>query len=205
MCLHLRKKDLNVHVAAKDIICYKRISFGKTYDITKIKHGDPFEGIIGGTKVSGRISIEDDCVYYCNNYEDGNDCKEKFGFTNSWRHDESVEDIIVNGGSIMIGGLVTPYRNFKIEIGNTYTSKLIKSLEINENDDRYHSSVGKGIHSFALISGAHADKDTESDIIVKCIIPEGSQYYVGHFSNQEALASDTLTYLEIVDEKNMDF
>lgn len=46
--------------------------------------GARFKGEICGKWMSGRISVEDDGVYLCQNVVDGSDCKEKHGYRYSW-------------------------------------------------------------------------------------------------------------------------
>ena len=100
------------------------------------------------------------------------------------------------------GRLFTFYRCDAIEIGETYISDiwLHKSspfVPINL------ASITKGLHSFVSIKSLlNAVCFNEHIRIIKCIIPKGSEYYLGEFENKnDAYASNKLKYLEIVDPK----
>ena len=88
--------------------------------------------------------------------------------------------------------ILTPYREVKVEIGETYKSNLIKVNGI-------QPVVNIGIHSFARKRAAKKDYINygDGDIIIKCIIPAGSTYYTGMFLGKKSYASDTLKYVEI--------
>ena len=195
MCLKLKSQFEKPIIAENDIIVYKAID--KTIAITvsnpsEMKHGDLFEGIINGIKCKGKISINyDSYIYLCSNYKgvDGNDAKDKLGYKYSWMMDEAVQKIIINGELVFLREVVgyqTPYQKAKVKIGETYTSKLIKAYD----------SIGKGLHSFESIDTAR--KNSNDDIVAKCIIPKGSEYYKGTFNDNISYASDTLTYVEII-------
>jgi hypothetical protein len=106
------------------------------------------------------------------------------------------------------GCLATPYQRKTIKLGETYNSELIKE----------GVSVHHGLHSFLTLSEAKEEifqfqlHDIFEDIngkykflIVKCIIPIWSKYYVGKFhpfavtSNyNDSCASNRLKYIEII-------
>jgi len=95
----------------------------------------------------------------------------------------------------------TPYKNFKIEIGETYKSELVLTKY-----HEFYASVSQGIHSLetiknvrAVIDGDFYESKATDFVIVKCIIPRFSRYYVGEFVNQKSFASDRLKYVEIID------
>ena len=83
--------------------------------------------------------------------------------------------------------MVTPYRNFPIEIGKTYNSELIKS----------DGFIQEGLHSFKNLDDA---KSSYVQIYAECIIPKGSKYYEGKFADDDAYASDKLTYVKILED-----
>lgn len=87
-------------------------------------------------------------------------------------------------------GYYTPYQDYKIDIGTTYTSKL----------DREGYTVNMGLHSFKNIKDAFGWIDESKGFYVaECIIPRGSLYYKGRFFSKDSYASNKLTYLKLLD------
>jgi hypothetical protein len=204
MCLKLKNESVKPQIAENDIVVYKFLKDGE-----KLKpefHGKEFTGVIKSFTINGKISI-DETTFFCtnNNHIDGAKADDKLGYKYSWSIDGSVKSIKVNGVEIIKDGCVldnakdsiilTPYRDVEIKIGETYKSKLIK------ND----SLVDEGIHSFKNLEDANYFASLYGDIFVaKCIIPKGSEYYVGKYSSgydgyvSVSYASDTLKYVEIL-------
>ena len=55
------------------------------------------------------------------------------------------------------------------------------------------------------VQAAIDDGDNIDDIVVECVIPKGSKYYIGTFYDKISYASDTLTYVKIIkDSKEED-
>ena len=188
MCLTLKSNKTKSKIAKKDIICYKRLKFFPTIiDKSTIKDGDEFTGVINKTECSGKISIESDRIFFCTNHLVlcGTDSSNKHGYNYSWVFDNTVTSIIINNKEVVDLKMVTPYREFPIEIGKTYDSKLIKK-------DEY---VYEGLHSYKTLDDAKSDYIR---IYVECIIPKGSKYYEGKFNIDDAYASDKLTYVKIL-------
>ena len=187
MCLELKSNKEKFKIAKKDIICYKRLEFFPTIDMHSVKDGDEFNGVINKFKCSGKISIESDKVYFCTNHPllCGTVARNKYGYTHSWVLDNTVTSIIINNIEVIDLKMVTPYRNFPVEIGKTYESNLIKK-------DEY---VHEGLHSFKNLDDA---KKYHNGICVKCIIPKGSEYYEGTFCDMDSYASNELTYVKII-------
>jgi hypothetical protein len=117
---------------------------------------------------------------------------------------------------------VTPYRHSPISIGETYTSKLERNGSFFKE-----SSIDKGIHSLKSISNAkdladlnsyidglmvsnqlkvieEANRNYKTHVVVECIIPAGSIYYVGIFGayDKKSYASNKLKYVKIVENEN---
>lgn len=93
---------------------------------------------------------------------------------------------------VNLDDLFTPYRYITINIGETYKSDLFRRIGNKE-------SIDFGLHSFKTLNDAIADGMIEgSKVVVKCIIPRGSRYYVGKFFGKVSLASTRIKYLEIV-------
>ena len=188
MCLELKSNKTKSKIAKKDIICYKRLEYLPTIKMSTIKDGDEFTGVIRNIQCSGKISIESDKIYFCTNHPGLRDAdiQNKHGYDNSWMFDSRVTSIIINNKEVVDLKMVTPYREFPIEIGKTYDSKLIKR-------DEY---VHEGLHSFKNLDDAK--KFFIVKICAECIIPKGSEYYEGKFSVSNAYASDKLTYVKII-------
>ena len=188
MCLTLKSNKTKSQIAKEDIICYKRLELLPTIiDKSSIKDGDKFTGVINTFECSGKISIESDKIYFCTNDPglNGSNSWNKHGYNYSWVFDNDVTSIIINNKEVINLKIATPYRNFLVEIGETYDSELIKK-------DEY---VYEGLHSFKNSNDA---KIYNSGIYVECIIPKGSKYYEGKFNINDAYASDKLTYVKII-------
>ena len=196
MCLNLEEGKLGRLKAKEDIVCYKYLSI-----VTKLKeeyidklHGIKFIGTINNEEnVKGLIYVSNpNIVFFCTNNRrlNGSEIDNKFGYKYSWLMDYSVKSILINESEEIIDKvLCTPYQRFPIEIGETYESDLIK---------RYGNQIYKGLHSFGNLNEAIEDAKLDCDIIVKCIIPKGSTYYIGKFNDKVSYASNKLKYLEII-------
>jgi len=95
------------------------------------------------------------------------------------------------------GNLQTPYKDFNVEIGNTYTSLLLL--------ESYHFVLyicDYGLHSYSKLEDAKdhtAIHDLFGKVVfAKCIIPKGAKYYKGTFNGSVNYASDELIYVELV-------
>ena len=189
MCLELKSNKIKSKIAKEDIICYKRLEFLPTIDMYIVKDGDEFNGVINKVKCSGKISIESDKVYFCTNHPMlcGTSARNKYGYTHSWIFDNTVTSIIINNIEVITLNMVTPYRYFPIEVGKTYESELIQK-------DEY---IHEGLHSFKNLDDA---KESYVKIYAECIIPKGSKYYEGKFIDDDAYASDKLTYVKILED-----
>lgn len=188
MCLELKSNKTKSKIAKKDIICYKRLEHLPIIDKSNIKDGDEFTGVINNMECSGKISIESDKIYFCtNNLKlNGEDSKNKHGYNYSWVFDNTVTSIIINNKEVIDLKIVTPYKNFPIEIGKTYNSELVKK-------DEY---VHEGLHSYKNLDHA---KNYYIKFYAECVIPKGSKYYEGKFNINDAYASDKLTYVKIIE------
>lgn len=113
------------------------------------------------------------------------------------------EDIVVYKCLEMEDGkYITPYMHFNVEMGKTYSSELtkFKATPIFKYDtfDCY-ADVFQGLHTFVNYDETKRFCQLHNRILVKCIIPKGSTYYVGIFADIAACASDKLTYVEIIE------
>jgi len=92
-------------------------------------------------------------------------------------------------------GYFTTYMHEKVELGNTYSSKL---------DPIVYNEINMGLHSFSSLKSTILDAKDElkpyfshTYIIVKCVIPKGATYYKGTFQTRECVnsyVSDQITY-----------
>ena len=85
---------------------------------------------------------------------------------------------------------ITPYQHMVVKLGCTYES------EFSFNCD---GDVEKGLHSFC--NQARAQLNSQGclgRLVVKCLIPKGSRYYIGWYGTAVSYASDKLTYVEIL-------
>ena len=189
MCLELISNKTKSQIAKEDIICYKRLEYIPTVNMSTIKDGDEFTGVINTFECSGKISVESNNIYFCTNHPilNGSDSLNKHGYNYSWIFDNTVTSIIINNKEVIDLKIATPYRWFPIEIGKTYDSELIKK-------DEY---VHEGLHSYKNLDHA---KNYYVKFYAECIIPKGSKYYEGKFVDDDAYASDKLTYVKILED-----
>lgn len=193
MCLTLI--DDKKYQAEKDIVVYKQLRKIKTLD-SSVKSGDKFIGKIQGNcdyliECKGEIYIERDNIYFCTNNPNLNGQEPAYKLHNYdyyWIMDTNVMEVIINGKDCFTFGYETPYQNFKVKIGETYSSGLIKV------EDEVHI----GLHSFADLKDIEYSIYT-TRIVAKCIIPKDSFYYKGKFGGVLSYASDKLTYVEIIE------
>jgi len=180
MCLNLENEHVQSKVAEHDIIVYKRLVEVMSPKLGN--HGKNFTGIIIGKKVSGKISELDGKVVFC---IDDAVFEGTYFKTIFWAFDWNCEEILVDGTTPLelITHYETPYRWFKVEIGETYTAKLRKD----------GPQIHEGIHSFATYKGARRDGP---GVVVKCIIPKGAKYYTGLFGGEVSHASDCIKYVK---------
>lgn len=191
MCLIIPENS-QAQIATEDIVCYKRIIRGKKKIIIPTElHGNDFTAIMfDKIPIHGKLTFADNKCFLCSNSKlaDGAECDVKHGYKYSWRVDIHVKEVTVNYVTYTPQDiLMTPYRDFVIEIGKTYKSLI----------DRRMTRIEAAIHSFKYESSAKRDELSE-DIVVQCVIPKGSTYYEGVFNDTKSYASDCLTYVEIV-------
>jgi hypothetical protein len=197
MCLELKNESVKAKIAKNDIVVYK---FLKVRKLKPEFHGKEFTGVIDDFTVNGKISIVKD-VFFCTDEIQLNGFKadDKLGYKYSWAIDKNVKSIEVDGVEIIKNGFVldsfkdstilTPFKNVEIEIGETYKSKLIRN----------GLSIEDGIHSVKSLKVAKRLTSLyETTFVAKCIIPKGSEYYIGNFNGYVSYASDTLKYVEIL-------
>lgn len=93
-----------------------------------------------------------------------------------------------------INELKSPYRNENYQLGLTYKAKFDKY-------HRYSYVVNKGIHAYISFKAANSRKNY-SEVIIKCTIPKGSQYYLG---NREDIVSNQLILPETFKWKGYEY
>lgn len=185
MCLQLT--DLERKVAEEDIVCYKQIEPLNSIKFDSTLHGKECIAVINRTEVEGKISIDNGKLYICHNSinAEGQEPTNKFKYKYAWVFDSSVESVIIDGKEYIITRYETPYYKAKVKIRSTYKSKLDEPNEYGE--------VEKGLHSYRNIPTKYFGRVT-----VKCIIPKGSEYYVGEFFNRLSYASNKLKYIKLI-------
>jgi len=113
------------------------------------------------------------------------------------KKDMTVYKVIANRESPVNGRgeYRTPYMAMHVEIGKTYRSRLVRGSAVFNfyNGGGLHSVINAGLHSYDNLEDAKLA--ALSHVVVRCTIPAGSKYYVGH---ENEIASDTLRYDEIV-------
>lgn len=71
----------------------------KEVTISSLKSGQRFKANIYNEEIEGKLSIENDELYLCQDYEDGNECTNKQGYKYSWTHDQAVSNLKVYNSS----------------------------------------------------------------------------------------------------------
>jgi len=90
----------------------------------------------------------------------------------------------------------TVYQGTIVEIGKTYTSDIIRG-KLGSYDSP--NSVTVALHSYTDVERAMFEKRFGwQRVVVRCIIPRGSRYYVGKFAGCKSYASNRLKYVEKV-------
>ena len=86
----------------------------------------------------------------------------------------------------------TPFQRMEVYIGETYHSELRISSNPFEGRGRH---VDKGLHAWRTEAKCRGANAGILAVNVKCIIPKGSQYYIGRSKD---IVSDTLKYIQIL-------
>ncbi len=202
MCLDVKSERLT---AEEDIVVYK---FLKKDLILNTDDPVPFSGIIMGVETIGvainaTLPGEDSRVrlFFLTNelrlngskpgLKPGNDFMFGSKYNYSWILDPHVSEGILTSLPLIIS-YVTPYRRVSVKIGETVKSDL-------EYPNKNFPTIDVGIHSLETVKGCKRVIERGDDVvIVKCIIPKGSEYYTGLFSEESSYASNALIYQEIV-------
>jgi hypothetical protein len=103
------------------------------------------------------------------------------------------------------GNYLTPYQLDKVSIGETYESEV----EVIEWEENIFYQISRALHSFADIKSCKKDADEELKslarnrdendyVICRCVIPKGSEYYVGDFAYSLCYASNKIKYVKVV-------
>lgn len=179
MCLKVTSPRL---IAKKDIICYKRILMLQVFNEELIqnnyKEAEEFSGEINNIQCHGKIHYEDNYVFFCTDEIklNGSSCSDKLGYRYSWILDYNVTKL--NKFSDPVLEYYTPYQAMNIKIGETYVGKLEEPNNGNE--------INIGFHAYTIkIRGCN----------VKCIIPKGSEYYLGIYNE---IVSNCIMYKELI-------
>jgi hypothetical protein len=188
--------------ATEDIVVYKHLKTTPGFDISDIDD-KPFKCMIDGIDVEGHIKLMSDNVYFLHNVEirRGSDIGiHKGDYLYSWVLDSQVDlkTLEIDGELVEENtNYITPYQDTNVLLGKTYYSDLrVYSYKGVQNGvtDVDHHAVDRGLHSFAEKQDAFDDIYPQG-IVVKCIIPKGSKYFEGVYSEEyRSYASDTLQY-----------
>jgi len=99
---------------------------------------------------------------------------------------------------------ITPFMFKEITIGNTYVSQLNREVIPSERGLIKTDRVEIGLHSMAdkqdcIKTASHWVNEGRNQLIVRCVIPKGSQYYVGTYQGSKSYASTAIQYVEVVE------
>ena len=96
------------------------------------------------------------------------------------------------------------YQNMCIQLGNRYNNhQRVDVVVVNEDDDDIEYEVGGGFyHSFEYLTDAIEEmyESCTTAIVVKCIIPKGTEYYQGTFCCDDSYASRSIIYTEVIED-----
>lgn len=98
--------------------------------------------------------------------------------------------------------LISPFYKMRYEIGKTYESKIVHYVGKSFAED--YSVVTNGLHSFANKDDAASFMKRYTimgDVLVRCVIPKGSEYSTGTFIGTLSYASNKITAVEIIKGK----
>lgn len=83
---------------------------------------------------------------------------------------------------------VTSYRHVRLEFNTLITSEL---LLIN-------GSVFDGLHAYVHESSARKEARHYGEVLVQCMIPKGSKYYLGISAGYHSIVANQLVYQRIL-------
>lgn len=192
MCLDV-KSNGRKRTARKDITVYKKLV--KCTNLLYVEnpqdyHKKPFTAISNNQQFSGivrLIEIPLDCrMHRRNEVYLRVEIDNIRNIDMFWVH-SGITSLIVDGEETM-NGYMTLFQKARVEMGKTYQSVLVRN--------KYFDGIQieEGLHSYTSIP-----RHDNQTVIAKCIIPKGSKYYLGKSGTLESIASDTLTYVEIVE------
>lgn len=126
--------------------------------MTKLKnlldcHGRPFRCKIDGTQCEGRITVEDEKVYLCQNKCDGFDCEDKQGFLYSWKITAFQKDILDNKSNVDVTEFVLlDSNNEHFRLANIQDLVPGNIIQYRHFEPREILKVSNGIVEYARVS-----------------------------------------------------
>lgn len=175
MCLETIIKQR--FVADEDIICYKEIVSFDDYSVRNAySEGDSFEGVINNVRCSGKIHYEGTRIYFCTNdfRLRGKRCNDTLGYEYSWMYEDVQELDKFNKAP----DFKTEIMRMPIKIGETYKGELDHPNDSNQ--------INVGFHAYTI------QKRTCN---VMCIIPKGSEFYIGF---DDDIVSNCIKYEKLI-------
>lgn len=88
--------------------------------------------------------------------------------------------------------IISYWYDFPYELNSKYTTQVLQPIPVLNGD----ICIEKGFHSYRNLDTAKEDTWlplTESLVIVKCIVPKGSEYYI----NSKEMVSNQIIIVEI--------
>ena len=105
----------------------------------------------------------------------------------------ATEDIVCYKHIMKVGRkYVTSYQETPITFRKMMTSDVIV-----ENPEG-KSWINVGLHSYIRQEEAEYQANSLSEVLVKCVIPKGSEYYEGRFLWDPAYVSNQLIYKRVI-------
>lgn len=96
------------------------------------------------------------------------------------------------------------YQYMRIQLGKRYNNRQSADVVVDhEDDDDIEYSVNGGFyHSFEYLTDAIEEmyESCNAAVVVKCIIPKGTEYYYGTFCVADSYASRSIIYTDVIED-----
>jgi len=96
----------------------------------------------------------------------------------------------------------TSYQETPIIFRKIITSNIIVENEYGETNKRTWINIG--LHSYICQKAAESQALSLDEVLVKCVIPKGSEYYKGEFLGDPTYVSNQLIYKKVIKNYNIE-
>ena len=185
--------------------------------MTKLKnlldcHGRPFRCKIDGTQCEGRITVEDEKAYLCQNKCDGFDCEDKQGFLYSWGITSSQEDILDNKSNLddVTEFVLLDSQNEHFRLANIQDLVPGNIIQYRHFEPRKILEVANGIVEYARVSTGERSVFTIEEFKEKpwayiFIASKGNRSYLEQVSSPSITDAPILNTTSYDEDSILDF